>query len=113
MMNFTRRAGALLTLAAFAALTALAGFASPAVSADTITLRMSTPASETDQRSVALAEVFAPAVAEFATYEPHYNASLIAQGSELEAISSGDLPVCTATASRCRLSARSCAGIFR
>lgn len=52
---------------------------------------MSTPASETDQRSIALAEVFAPAVAEFATYEPHYNGSLIKQGSELETIASGDL----------------------
>jgi tripartite ATP-independent transporter DctP family solute receptor len=61
------------------------------LAADTVTLRMSTPASETDQRSVALAEVFAPEVADFATYEPHYNASLIAQGSELESIASGDL----------------------
>ncbi len=56
-----------------------------------VTLRMSTPASATDQRSIALEEVFAPAVAEFATYEPHYNGSLIAQNSELEAIASGDL----------------------
>ena len=62
----------------------------PALAAD-VTLRMSTPASETDQRSIALAKVFAPAVAEFATYEPHYNGSLIAQGSELETIASGDL----------------------
>ncbi|MEM1387623.1 MAG: TRAP transporter substrate-binding protein DctP [Pseudomonadota bacterium] len=68
------------------------------VLADTITLRMSTPASETDQRSVALAEVFAPAVAEFATYEPHYNASLIKQNSELEAIASGDLEMSIASA---------------
>jgi tripartite ATP-independent transporter DctP family solute receptor len=59
---------------------------------------MSTPASETDQRSVALAEVFAPAVAEFATYEPHYNGSLIAQNSELEAIASGDLEMSIASA---------------
>lgn len=72
------------------ALTAVA-IAGPAFAADKVTLRMSTPASETDQRSVALAEVFAPAVAEFATYEPHYNGSLIAQGSELESIASGDL----------------------
>jgi tripartite ATP-independent transporter DctP family solute receptor len=71
------------------ALTA-AAIAVPAYAAD-ITLRMSTPASETDQRSIALAEVFAPAVAEFATYEPHYNGSLIKQGSELETIASGDL----------------------
>ena len=64
----------------------------PAVAQDDkVTLRMSTPASETDQRSIALAEVFAPAVGEFADYQPHYNASLIAQGSELEAIATGDL----------------------
>lgn len=69
-----------------------------AASAQDITLRMSTPASETDQRSVALAEVFAPAVAEFATYQPHYNASLIAQNSELEAIASGDLEMSIASA---------------
>ena len=79
--KFTRRTLLALTVAALAV---------PAYAAD-ITLRMSTPASETDQRSVALAEVFAPAVAEFATYQPHYNGSLIAQGSELESIASGDL----------------------
>lgn len=58
---------------------------------DMVTLRMSTPASATDQRSIALEAVFGPAVAGFATYEPHYNGSLIAQNSELEAIASGDL----------------------
>lgn len=78
-----------LTRRTLMALTA-AAIAVPAYAAD-ITLRMSTPASETDQRSVALAEVFAPAVAGFATYQPHYNGSLIAQGSELESIASGDL----------------------
>lgn len=78
-----------LTRRALMAVTA-AAMAAPVYAAD-ITLRMSTPASETDQRSVALAEIFAPAVAEFATYEPHYNGSLIAQGSELETIASGDL----------------------
>ncbi|WP_187429808.1 Sialic acid-binding periplasmic protein SiaP [Roseobacter fucihabitans] len=89
MMKFTRRALMALTAATIAL---------PAYAADTITLRMSTPASETDQRSVALAEVFAPAVAGFATYEPHYNGSLIAQGSELEAIASGDLEMSIASA---------------
>ena len=79
------------------ALIAAAVLAGPAA-AQNITLRMSTPASETDQRSVALAEVFAPAVAEFATYQPHYNASLIAQNSELEAIASGDLEMSIASA---------------
>lgn len=89
MTTLIRRALA----AATATLLALPGFAQ-----DTVTLRMSTPASETDQRSVALQEVFAPAVADFATYEPHYNASLIAQNSELEAIASGDLEMSIASA---------------
>lgn len=80
--KFKRRA--LLVLAA-------AVISAPVYAADMVTLRMSTPASETDQRSVALAEVFAKEVAEFAKYEPHYNGSLIAQGSELESIASGDL----------------------
>lgn len=81
---------------ALALITSVA-LAVPAVAAD-ITLRMSTPASESDQRSVALANVFAPAVAGFATYEPHYNASLIKQNSELEAIASGDLEMSIASA---------------
>ncbi|WP_254695481.1 TRAP transporter substrate-binding protein DctP [Oceanicola sp. D3] len=72
--------------------------AGPAAAQDKVTVRMSTPASETDQRSVALAEVFGPAVSDFVTYEPHYNASLIAQGSELEAIASGDLEMSIASA---------------
>lgn len=86
--NFTRRTLLALTVAALA---------TPVMAQD-ITLRMSTPASETDQRSVALAEVFSPAVADFATYQPHYNASLIAQNSELEAIASGDLEMSIASA---------------
>ena len=56
-----------------------------------ITLRMSTPATPTDQRSVALAEIFAPAVKDFATYQPHYNSTLFKQGTELEAIARGNL----------------------
>jgi tripartite ATP-independent transporter DctP family solute receptor len=86
-MNVTRRTvsvGALVLAAA-------AAFAPVASAQDKVTLRMSTPASETDQRSVALATVFAPAVAEFADYQPHYNASLVQQGAELEAINAGDL----------------------
>ncbi|MGH1478665.1 MAG: TRAP transporter substrate-binding protein DctP [Geminicoccales bacterium] len=80
------------------ALVAAIALAAPAMAQDKVTLRMSTPASDTDQRSIALKEVFAPAVAGFATYEPHYNASLIAQNSELEAIASGDLEMSIASA---------------
>lgn len=81
--NFTVSAMALTLSASVSPLVARAD--------DKITLRMSTPASDSDQRSVALANVFGPAVEGFATYEPHYNASLVAQGSELEAIANGDL----------------------
>lgn len=88
-LTMTRRTMLALTVAAMA---------TPAIAQDKITLRMSTPASETDQRAVALAEVFAPAVAGFASYEPHYNASLIAQNAELEAIASGDLEMSIASA---------------
>ena len=66
--------------------------------ADKITIRLSTPATETDQRAVALATIFAPAIAEFATYEPHYNASLFKQGTELEAIARGNLEMAIASA---------------
>ena len=90
-MRYEIRTGAL-------ALMAAAILAGPALAQEKVTLRMSTPASETDQRSVALAEVFGPAVAGFATYEPHYNASLIQQNSELEAIASGDLEMSIASA---------------
>ncbi|MCB1433143.1 MAG: sialic acid TRAP transporter substrate-binding protein SiaP, partial [Alphaproteobacteria bacterium] len=41
---------------------------------------------------------FGPAVAEFATYEPHYNASLFKQGTEIEAISRGNLEMSIASA---------------
>jgi TRAP-type C4-dicarboxylate transport system substrate-binding protein len=65
--------------------------AAPAAAADKIVLRLSTPATETDQRSKALAEVFGPAVSEFAEYQPNYNATLFKQGTELEAIARGNL----------------------
>lgn len=75
-----------------AAVTSVALLAGSPVSAqDSVQLRLSTPATETDQRTIALAEIFAPAVADFADYEPHYNASLVAQGSELESIAAGDI----------------------
>lgn len=86
-LKLTRRLA--MTAATAALMSASAAFG--ASHEDKVTLRMSTPASETDQRSIALAEVFAPAVEGFATYEPHYNGSLVAQGSELESIATGDL----------------------
>lgn len=94
-MKFTRRS---FNASALALSCMIATGTGAAFAQDKITLRMSTPASETDQRSISLAEVFGPGVSDFATYEPHYNASLIAQGSELESIATGDLEMSIASA---------------
>ncbi|WP_171181324.1 TRAP transporter substrate-binding protein DctP, partial [Ruegeria sp. HKCCD8929] len=67
------------------------GLAAPTFAEDKITLRMATSGSETDQRSVAMAEVFAPMVADFVDYQPSYNGTIFAQGTELDAISRGNL----------------------
>ena len=85
--SLTRRG--LFATAAAVAMTA--GFASTAMAQDCIQLRLSAVQSETDQRSVAMAEVFGPGVADFACFEPHYNGTLFAQGTELEAIARGNL----------------------
>ena len=91
--NFTRRAAiASLTAASIAATAALPSFAAD------ITFTLATSGSETDQRSVAMAEVFAPMVSGFADYQPGYNGTLFAQGTELEAISRGNLTMSIASA---------------
>lgn len=56
-----------------------------------VTLRLSAPATPTDQRAIALTEVFGPAIKDFATFQPHWNATLFKQGTELEAIARGNL----------------------
>ncbi len=65
---------------------------------DKIKLRLATSGSETDQRSIAMAEVFGPKVSEFAEYLPGYNGTLFAQGTELEAISRGNLEMAITSA---------------
>jgi TRAP-type C4-dicarboxylate transport system substrate-binding protein len=74
-----------------AATAILAVSATGALAQDKILLRLSGVNSETDQRAIALVNVFGPAVAEFATFEPHWNGTLFQQGTELEAIAAGDL----------------------
>lgn len=93
-MKFTRRSA----IASLTALSLVASAATPALSQDRMTFTLATSGSETDQRSVAMAEVFAPAVAEFADYQPGYNGTLFAQGTELEAISRGNLTMSIASA---------------
>ncbi|PSL21372.1 TRAP transporter substrate-binding protein DctP [Shimia abyssi] len=85
--KFTRRTA----IASLTALSLSAAMAVPAFAADKVQLRLATSGSETDQRSVALAEVFAPMVADFADYQPSYNGTIFAQGTELDAISRGNL----------------------
>ena len=94
MLKFTRRAA----IASFAAL-GLAASAIPALAdGHKMTFTLATSGSETDQRSVAMAEVFAPMVAGFADYQPGYNGTLFAQGTELEAIAGGNLTMSIASA---------------
>jgi TRAP-type C4-dicarboxylate transport system substrate-binding protein len=94
MINkLTRRAA----LGAVAAVGILGGLATSAHAAD-MTFTLATSGSETDMRSVAMANVFAPMVAEFADYQPGYNGTMFAQGTELEAISRGNLTMSIASA---------------
>ena len=71
--------------------TAALAFAPAAFAQAKVLLRLSAVQSETDQRSIAMIEKFAPMVADFATFEPHWNGTLFKQGTELEAIARGNL----------------------
>lgn len=93
-MKYTRR----VAVASMAAIGLAAGALAPAFAQDKLNFTLATAGSETDQRSVAMAEVFAPMVADFADYQPGYNATLFAQGTELEAISRGNLTMSIASA---------------
>jgi tripartite ATP-independent transporter DctP family solute receptor len=85
-MHINRRA----LLAGTSAALAL-GAPSGASAQQKILLRLSSPASPTDQRSLGLINHFGPAVTSFAEFQPHWNATLFKQGTELEAIARGNL----------------------
>ncbi|MDG1457613.1 MAG: TRAP transporter substrate-binding protein DctP [Pseudoprimorskyibacter sp.] len=93
MFNLTRRA-----VIVSAATVALAASFATSAAANDLTFTLATSGSETDQRSVAMAEVFAPMVSDFADYQPGYNGTLFAQGTELEAIARGNLTMSIASA---------------
>src|SRR6056300_1225407 len=63
-----------------------------------MTFTLATSGTETDMRSVAMREVFAPMVADFANFKAGYNGTMFAQGTELEAISRGNLTMSIASA---------------
>ena len=70
----------------------------PGMAQERLTFTLATPASQSDRRSAALAEIFAPMVAGFADYQPGYNGTLFSQGTEIEAISRGNLTMSIASA---------------
>ena len=59
--------------------------------AQNVQLRLSGPMTATDQRAIGMIEKFGPAVKGFADFQPHWNATLFKQGTELEAIARGNL----------------------
>ena len=65
---------------------------------DKLKLRLSSVNSVTDQRAIALIEKFGPAIADFATFEPYWGGSLFKQGTELEAISRGNIEMSISSA---------------
>ncbi|MBR9883599.1 MAG: C4-dicarboxylate ABC transporter [Oceanospirillales bacterium] len=93
MIKLTRRAVLALSVGVAASFSALPSFAE-----DKIVLRLSSPMSETDQRAIALTEQFGPGVSSFATFEPHWNATLFKQNTELEAIARGNLEMSVTSA---------------
>ncbi len=68
------------------------------VAQEKVKLRLSSVNSETDQRAVALVTKFGPAIAEFASFEPTWGGTLFKQGTELEAISRGNLEMSISSA---------------
>lgn len=94
-MTFTITRRALLSAGAATALVLASG---AAMAQDKIRLRLSSVNTETDSRAIGLIEKFGPAVAEFASFEPHWNGTLFKQGTELEAIARGNLDMSIASA---------------
>ena len=92
-MNITRRTALVGALALGLPLGAIETAAQ-----EKVKLRLSSVNSETDQRAVALIAKFGPAIADFAAFEPHWGGTLFKQGTELEAISRGNLEMSIASA---------------
>ena len=70
----------------------------PASAQGKVLLRLSAPATATDQRAIGLIEKFGPAIKDFAEFQPHWNATLFKQGTENEAIARGNLEMSIASA---------------
>jgi len=86
-IKLTRRVFA----SAVASIVLAGAMVTPSFAADKVKLRLASSGSATGQRGVALIKKFGPGVASFADFEPHWDSSLFKQGTELEAISRGNL----------------------
>ena len=82
----------------YGSIVALGLFLSSFTTANALTFTMATSGSETDMRSVAIVDVFQPAVSGFADKQIGYNATMFDQGTELDAISRGNLTMSIASA---------------
>ena len=85
---FSKIKNTVLTVTSFLMLTVIT--ISPAYSAK-LKLTMATSGSETDARSVAIANVMLPMISDFADVKVGYNSTMFDQGTELDAISRGNL----------------------
>ena len=82
----------------YGSIVALGLFLSSFTTANAVTFTMATSGSETDMRSVAIVNVFAPMVSDFADMQIGYNSTMFDQGTELDAISRGNLTMSIASA---------------
>ena len=94
-MKLLSKTGALTALLSSALIFGLSG---QSIAADKIQLRLASSGSETGTRAQAMINVFGPAVADVASFEPHWNSTLFKQGTELEAIARGNLEMALASA---------------
>lgn len=94
-MKLLSKSGALTALLSSALLLGLSG---QTIAADKIQLRLASSGSETGTRAQAMINVFGPAVAGVASFEPHWNSTLFKQGTELDAIARGNLEMALASA---------------
>jgi tripartite ATP-independent transporter DctP family solute receptor len=85
-------------IAGAAGVAAVGAIGLPAAAQQKLVLRLSSPASPTDQRALGLINHFGPAVRDFADFQPHWSATLFKQGTELEAIARGNLEMSIASA---------------
>jgi tripartite ATP-independent transporter DctP family solute receptor len=61
-------------------------------------LRLAAATSPTDQRAIAMTEIFGKEIQDITTFEPHCNAALFKQGTELEAMARGNLDMTISSA---------------